>query len=86
MAYRETISRHVDNVEGRFTAIGWSRTSSGHVVISVEPLDRGEGFVFEDNIVGGAIPREFISPVQSESRKRSTGGPSGSRLLTSKSR
>ncbi|MEZ4522830.1 MAG: elongation factor G [Thermomicrobiales bacterium] len=78
VAYRETISRHVDNVEGRFVRQSGGRGQFGHVVISVEPLDRGEGFVFEDNIVGGAIPREFISPVQSGiAEALETGGPSG---------
>lgn len=78
VAYRETVSRPVEKVEGRFVRQSGGRGQYGHVVISVEPLERGEGFIFEDNIVGGAIPREFISPIQSGIKEAmETGGPAG---------
>ena len=78
VAYRETVSRPVDKVEGRFIRQSGGRGQYGHVVIAIEPLDRGEGFVFEDNIVGGAIPREYISSVQSGiTEAMETGGPAG---------
>ncbi len=78
VAYRETVSRPVDKVEGRFVRQSGGRGQYGHVVISVEPLDRGEGFIFEDNIVGGAIPREYISSIQSGIEEAmDTGGPAG---------
>ena len=78
VAYRETVSRPVDKVEGRFVRQSGGRGQYGHVVISIEPLDRGEGFVFEDNIVGGAIPREYISSVQAGiTEAMETGGPAG---------
>ncbi|CAN5682817.1 elongation factor G [soil metagenome] len=78
VAYRETITRAVDNVQGRFVRQSGGRGQYGHVVISIEPMERGEGFVFEDKIVGGSIPREFISPIQSGIvEAMETGGPAG---------
>jgi elongation factor G len=64
VAYRETITRPVNNVEGRFVRQSGGRGQFGHVVINVEPLEPGSGFVFENNIVGGTIPREFIGPAE----------------------
>ncbi len=78
VAYRETVSRPVDKIEGRFIRQSGGRGQYGHVVINIEPLDRGEGFVFEDKIVGGSIPREYISSVQAGiSEAMDTGGPAG---------
>ena len=78
VAYRETISRPVQGVEGRFVRQTGGRGQYGHVVIDVEPLERGEGFVFEDNIVGGAIPREYIPAVRAGIEEAlETGGPAG---------
>lgn len=62
VAYRETVTRPVSNVEGRFVRQTGGRGQFGHVVINVEPLDAGSGFVFEDKIIGGVIPKEFIKP------------------------
>ncbi|NIM47915.1 MAG: elongation factor G [Gemmatimonadales bacterium] len=64
VAYRETIRQRVEHVEGRFVRQTGGRGQFGHVVIHVEPNEPGYGFVFEDRIVGGAIPREFIGPVE----------------------
>ena len=78
VAYRETVSRSVDKIEGRFIRQSGGRGQYGHVVINVEPLERGGGFVFEDKIVGGSIPREYISSVQAGiSEALDTGGPAG---------
>lgn len=78
VAYRETISQPVNSVEGRFVRQSGGRGQYGHVVINVEPLERGSGFVFEDKIVGGAIPREFIGPAEAGIREAmETGGPAG---------
>jgi elongation factor G len=64
VAYRETIRSRAENVEGRFVRQTGGRGQYGHVVINVEPGQPGTGFVFEDKIVGGVIPREYISPVE----------------------
>ncbi|MEN8144827.1 MAG: elongation factor G [Gemmatimonadota bacterium] len=64
VAYRETIRQAVQNVEGKFVRQSGGRGQFGHVVIHVEPTEPGTGFVFEDEIVGGKIPREYIRPVQ----------------------
>lgn len=64
VAYRETV-RQATESEGRFIRQSGGRGQFGHVKIRLEPLPRGEGFVFEDAIVGGAVPREYISSVES---------------------
>ncbi|MXW09920.1 MAG: elongation factor G [Gammaproteobacteria bacterium] len=64
VAYRETIVGSATKVEGRFVRQTGGRGQYGHVVINVEPAPKGAGFVFEDRIVGGRIPKEFIGPVE----------------------
>ncbi|MBK7217827.1 MAG: elongation factor G [Candidatus Promineofilum sp.] len=64
VAYRETITRPVSKVEGRFVRQSGGRGQFGHVVLDVEPLEPGSGFVFENGIIGGSIPREFIGPAE----------------------
>jgi elongation factor G len=64
VAYRETISRRVEEVEGKFIRQSGGKGQYGHVVINLEPTAPGAGFIFEDKIVGGVIPREFIKPVE----------------------
>jgi len=64
VAYRETIRKAVDKVEGKFVRQSGGRGQYGHVVVNLEPTEPGAGFLFEDSIVGGAIPREYINPVQ----------------------
>ena len=64
VAYRETIRKSAQNVEGKFVRQSGGRGQYGHVVINIEPGEPGTGFVFEDKIVGGVIPREFIGPAE----------------------
>jgi elongation factor G len=64
VAYRETIRRRVEKVEGKFIRQSGGKGQYGHVVINLEPSGPGAGFVFEDKIVGGVIPREYIGPVE----------------------
>jgi elongation factor G len=64
VAYRETVRKRVEYVEGKFIRQTGGRGQYGHVVIHMEPGEAGTGFVFEDNIVGGTIPREYISPIE----------------------
>ena len=63
VAYRETIRRAVSKVVGRFVRQTGGRGQYGHVVINVEPGASGSGFVFEDKVKGGSVPREYISAV-----------------------
>ena len=63
VAYRETISRPVEKIEGKFVRQTGGRGQYGHVVINLEPAEPGEGYEFLDKIVGGKIPREYIGPV-----------------------
>ena len=64
VAYRETIRNRAEKVEAKFVRQTGGRGQYGHVVINIEPSEPGSGFVFEDRIVGGAIPREYISSVE----------------------
>jgi elongation factor G len=63
VAYRETVSRPVEKVEGRFVRQTGGRGQYGHAVINLEPMDPGDGYEFVDKIVGGKIPKEYISSV-----------------------
>ncbi|HSH45883.1 MAG TPA: elongation factor G [Longimicrobiales bacterium] len=64
VAYRETIRKAAEKVEAKFVRQTGGRGQYGHVVINIEPSEPGAGFVFEDKIVGGVIPREFIGSVE----------------------
>ncbi len=64
VAYRETIRKTVDAVEGKFVKQSGGRGQYGHVVLKVEPNEAGKGFEFVDAIKGGVVPREFIPAVQ----------------------
>ena len=64
VAYRETIRHRAEKVEGRFVRQTGGRGQYGHVVINIEPGTPGSGFIFEDKIHGGSIPREYISSVE----------------------
>ncbi len=61
--YRETITTAAD-AEGKFKKQSGGHGQFGVCNLKVEPLDRGEGFVFDDKVVGGAIPRQFIPAVE----------------------
>jgi elongation factor G len=63
VAYRETIGNPVQKIEGRFVRQTGGRGQYGHVVIDLEPAEPGDGYEFIDKIVGGKIPREYISSV-----------------------
>ena len=63
VAYKETITKKVD-AEGKFARQSGGRGQYGHCLITLEPLEAGEGFIFENKVVGGAIPKEFIGPIE----------------------
>ncbi|WP_317202961.1 elongation factor G [Janthinobacterium sp.] len=63
VAYRETILRTADDVEGKFVKQSGGRGQYGHVVLRLEPLPPGSGYQFVDAVKGGVVPREFIPAV-----------------------
>jgi elongation factor G len=64
VAYRESITRAVPKVNFKYAKQSGGHGQYGHVVISLEPGERGSGVIFENKIVGGAIPKEFIPAIQ----------------------
>ncbi len=74
VAYRETIRKQVTNVEGKFVRQTGGSGQYGHVVINMEPAEAGAGFVFEDKVVGGVIPREYIKPASEGMREAMENG------------
>ncbi|HUS94494.1 MAG TPA: elongation factor G [Patescibacteria group bacterium] len=74
VAYRETITRKVDRAEGRFVRQSGGRGQYGHVLLKLEPLAPGTGFVFENAIIGGAVPKEYIKPINDGVREAMESG------------
>ena len=74
VAYRETIRKASEKVQGKFVRQTGGRGQYGHVVINIAPTDSGVGFLFEDKIVGGSIPREYISSVEQGVKEALTSG------------
>jgi len=75
VAYKETLTQKVTGIVGKHIAQSGGRGQYGHVVINVEPSEeKGKGIVFIDKIKGGAIPREFIKPVEKGIRAAAENG------------
>lgn len=64
VAYRETIRKAVSRIEGKFIRQSGGKGQYGHVVIDLEPGEPGSGFEFVSKIVGGSVPKEYISPAE----------------------
>ena len=64
VAYRETISKTVRDIEGKFVRQSGGKGQYGHVVFTLEPQETGKGFEFVDAIKGGVVPREYIPAVE----------------------
>ncbi|MBE9198152.1 MULTISPECIES: elongation factor G [unclassified Nodularia (in: cyanobacteria)] len=64
VAYRETIRKAVNKVEGKFIRQSGGKGQYGHVVINLEPGEPGTGFEFVSKIVGGTVPKEYINPAE----------------------
>jgi elongation factor G len=76
VAYRETVRDKVSDVEGKYIKQSGGRGQYGHVVIDLEPLEEGgPGYSFVNDIVGGAIPKEFIPSVDKGIREQLKAGP-----------
>jgi elongation factor G len=63
VAYRETIGKAVEKIQGRFVRQTGGRGQYGHVVVNMEPSEPGEGYEFLDRITGGKVPKEYIPSV-----------------------
>jgi elongation factor G len=63
VAYRETIRKAV-KAEGKFVRQSGGRGQYGHCWLEIQPLEPGQGFIFENKVVGGAIPKEYINPIE----------------------
>jgi elongation factor G len=74
VSYRETIRRPADG-NGRFVRQTGGKGQYGHVVLTLEPLEKGKGYEFVDKIVGGAIPREYMRAVNGGIRETLETGP-----------
>jgi elongation factor G len=64
VAYRETIRATLEKAEGKFVRQSGGRGQYGHVVFKIEPKKAGEGFEFVNEVVGGAVPKEYIAAVE----------------------
>ena len=64
VAYRESITKSVKEVNYKYAKQSGGKGQYGHVVFSMEPGERGSGIVFENKIVGGSIPKEYINPIE----------------------
>ena len=73
VAYRETIRKSVES-EGKFVRQSGGHGQYGHCWLKLEPLEAGQGFQFENKVVGGAIPKEFIKPVEDGVRQAMESG------------
>lgn len=74
VAYRETIRRAVTRVEGKFIRQSGGKGQYGHVVIDLEPGEPGSGFEFVSKIVGGVVPKEYISPAEAGMKESTESG------------
>ncbi|MDY6897353.1 MAG: elongation factor G [Cyanobacteriota bacterium] len=74
VAYRETIRKQVNGIEGKFIRQSGGKGQYGHVVVNLEPAEQGSGFEFVSKIAGGSIPKEYIGPVEQGMKETSESG------------
>ncbi len=74
VAYHETITRTVPEAEYKFVKQTGGHGQYGHVVLKIEPLESGSGFIFEEAVRGGTVPKEFIPAVEKGVREAVEGG------------
>jgi len=74
VAYRESITKAVKEVNFKYAKQSGGKGQYGHVVFAMEPGERGSGIIFENKIVGGAIPKEYINPIEKGVREASENG------------
>lgn len=76
VAYKETIQKPVE-AEGKYIKQSGGKGQYGHCWLSLSPLERGKGFIFEDKVVGGTIPKEFIPGIEKGVTESLTAGVLG---------
>lgn len=74
VAYRESITRKVEKIDHKYAKQSGGRGQYGHVVFAMEPGERGSGIVFENKIVGGTVPKEYIPAIEKGVRETSESG------------
>ncbi|MBP2171337.1 elongation factor G [Erwinia toletana] len=74
VTYRETVRKTVKDVEGKFVRQSGGKGQYGHVVLTLEPLEAGKGFIFDDATKGGVVPREYIPSVEKGIREALNSG------------
>jgi elongation factor G len=74
VAFRESITKPVKEVNYKYAKQSGGKGQYGHVVFALEPGVRGSGIVFENKIVGGSIPKEYINPIEKGVREAAEGG------------
>jgi elongation factor G len=74
VAYRESITKPVKEVNYKYAKQSGGKGQYGHVVFSLEPGARGSGVIFENKIVGGSIPKEYINPIEKGFKEASESG------------
>ncbi len=74
VAYRESITKPVEKAEYRYVKQTGGRGHYGHVVLELQPGEAGSGVIFENNIVGGVIPKEYIPAIERGAREAAEGG------------
>ncbi|MEG5679318.1 elongation factor G [Enterobacter asburiae] len=74
VTYRETLRKTVKDIAGKFVRQSGGKGQYGHVVLSLEPLEPGSGFKFEDATKGGVVPREYIPSVEKGLREAMNSG------------
>jgi elongation factor G len=74
VAYRESITKPVKEVNFKYAKQSGGKGQYGHVVFSMEPGERGSGVIFENKIVGGSIPKEYINPIEKGVREAAENG------------
>ena len=74
VAYRESITKPVKEVNYKYAKQSGGKGQYGHVVFSLEPGARGSGIIFENKIVGGSIPKEYINPIEKGFKEASESG------------
>ena len=77
VAYKETIRKTVESVHGRYKHQSGGHGQFGDVYLNIRPLERGEGFTFNDTIVGGVVPKQYIPGVETGVREYLSQGPLG---------
>ena len=74
VAYRESITKPVKEINYKYAKQSGGRGQYGHVVFSMEPGERGSGIVFENKIIGGSIPKEYIPAIEKGFKEASENG------------